>query len=57
MSFAIPLRRLLARGCVAGLGALLVGCAALPDDPYATPLPPGGYGGGVYVPGTPYPPP
>ena len=63
MILATTVRRLLALGCAAGLGALLGGCAAL-DDPYATSAPPGVYdrggiysgsGGGVYVPGTPYP--
>ena len=63
MTLATTVRRLLALGSMAGLGALLAGCATL-DDPYAGNLPSGVYdrggiysgsGGGVYAPGTPYP--
>ena len=43
MPSATPLRRLLALGSLAALGALLGGCVALPDDPYAVNQPSGIY--------------
>ena len=48
MTLATTVRRLLALGSMAGLGALLAGCATL-DDPYAGNLPSGVYDrGGIY---------
>ena len=61
-SALVNLRRLFAVGSLATLGAMLGGCVALPDDPYAVGPSSGIYdrggiysGGAVYAPSTLYP--